>query len=86
MNMKFYSSGGKKVKVEYSVPRSNVKKVNNYKSTSNVINSYASKNPSLFGTGVSSSVIKKDIDRSNLGNMLGRLSGLRSGCSTCGKK
>jgi hypothetical protein len=87
MNMTFYSSGGKKIKVEYSVPKTNVKKVNNYKPVSNVINSYASKNPSLFGTGISSNVTKKgDIDRSNMGNMLGRLTGLRTGCSTCGKK
>ncbi len=88
MNMKFYSSGGKTIKAEYSVPKSNVKMMNNTTtSKSNIINSYASKNPSLFGTGISSNVTKKgNIDRSNLGNMLGRLTGLRSGCSSCGKK
>ena len=90
MNMKFYTSGGKKTKVEYKIPPSNVKIMNNTTTTtinSNIINSYASKNPSLFGTGISNNVIKKgNIDRTNMGNMLGRLTGLRTGCSSCGKK
>ena len=90
MNMKFYTSGGKKTKVEYTIPPSNVKIMNNKTTTttnSNIINSYASKNPSLFGTGVSSNTTKiENIDRTNLGNMLGRLKGLRPGCSSCGKK
>ena len=89
MNMKFYSSGGKKTKVEYSVSKTttNIKNTNSQSMSSNIINSYASKNPSLFGTGASSNVIKKgNVNRSNLGNMLGRLTGLRTGCSSCGKK
>jgi hypothetical protein len=90
--MKFYTSGGTKTKVEYKIPQNNMTKVSNYKnmnniSKSNIINSYASKNPSLFGTGVSSNTTKKgNIDRTNMGNMLGRLTGLRTGCSSCGKK
>ncbi len=89
MNMKFYSSGGKKTKVEYVVSKTNtnIKNTNSQSINSNIINSYASKNPSLFGTGISSNVIKKgNIDRSNMGNMLARLTGLRTGCSSCGKK
>lgn len=89
MNMKFYSSGGKKIKVEYSESKTttNIKNTNSQSMSSNIINTYASKNPSLFGTGVSSNVIKKgNFDRNNMGNMLGRLAGLRTGCSSCGKK
>ena len=61
MNMKFYSSGGKKTKVEYVVSKTNtnIKNTNSQSINSNIINSYASKNPSLFGTGISSNVIKK---------------------------
>lgn len=55
-----------------------------------VINSYANKNPSLFGTGKISSATQNSIrstsvGRSNTGDMFSILKGLSTGCSSCGK-
>lgn len=55
-----------------------------------VINSYASRNPSLFGTGVGNStsvstpnMVTNNTGRVNMGSMLTRLSGLTPGCGSC---
>ena len=60
-----------------------------FPSKKEVINSYAFKNPSLFGDGmgvINKSGSNTNIDRSNMKNMLGRLDGLKPGCSSCGGK
>ncbi len=58
-----------------------------------VVNSYASKNPSLFGTGKVDSLTKKKMDEARLkaskapiGSMFARIHGLKTGCSSCGGK
>ena len=70
------------------------KKKSKENESSVVINSYASKNPKLFGTGkVSSSSVKKleeakiNASKAPIGSMFLRIKGLKAGCSACsGKK
>jgi len=54
-----------------------------------IINSYASQNPTLFGSGIGiSTPVPVPIDpnhgkRANMKSMITRLSGLRPGCGSC---
>ena len=57
-----------------------------------ILNTYASQNPSLFGTGVGVATNTNNastlsmVGRANMGSMLIRLKGLSPGCGSCGKK
>ncbi len=57
-----------------------------------ILNTYASQNPSLFGTGVGVATNTNNAStlsmagRANMGSMLIRLKGLSPGCGSCGKK
>lgn len=55
-----------------------------------ILNTYASQNPSLFGTGVGSATNSASTPslagRAKMGSMLIRLKGLSPGCGSCGKK
>ena len=75
-----------------SMPKRNTSNTNATTGT-NVINSYASQNPSLFGTGIGNTtavstpnVMVNNTGRINMGSMLTRLSGLKPGCGSCRAK
>lgn len=74
------------------MPKRNTSNTNATTGT-NVINSYASQNPSLFGTGIGNTtavstpnVMVNNTGRINMGSMLTRLSGLKPGCGSCRAK
>lgn len=73
--------------------KKNVEKTKKQDGTLFVVNSYASKNPSLFGSGKVDSLTKKKMDEARLkaskapiGSMFARIQGLKTGCSSCGGK
>jgi len=93
IKMSFSSVSGNNTNVKFNTntPKKNKNMLflNNSSSKKEVINSYAFKNPSLFGDGmgvINKSGSNTNIDRSNMKNMLGRLDGLKPGCSSCGGK